>query len=465
LFDEERGKANFIQTKQGENIMKKSVIFTTVLLLLTIVAAAQAEVKAGSFSVTPFVGGYLFEGNQDLKHEPVYGLRGGYNFTKNWGVEGVFDFVTTEYQAQAGNPNVKIYGFGIEGLYHFMPGSRLVPFLAIGTGGKRFNGSEGLKDRDRLFVDYGAGLKYFLTDNLAIRADVRHVILPLHDQYNNLLYTVGLNFAFGGEKKAAPVVMAERAAEPAAAPALEVKRDSDGDGVFDDMDMCPGTPAGVTVDLVGCPLDTDRDDVFDYLDKCPNTPQGVTVDLVGCPLDSDQDGVPDYLDKCPGTPRGVTVDKNGCPPPPTTPPPPPPPKPQVQVQKVAPQAASTMEKAIVEKGRVKLNVEFDTNKAVVKPKYNQEIKDLADILQKYPDLKITIEGHTDNVGGANANEKLSQKRADAIKNILMLPYGISASRLTAKGYGLTRPVATNATKEGRQKNRRVEAAAEYIIKK
>ncbi|MDA8124261.1 MAG: OmpA family protein [Deltaproteobacteria bacterium] len=403
--------------------MKKSVLSIAMLLLLATATAAGAEVKAGSYSVTPFVGGYLFEGNQDLKHAPVYGLRGGYNFTPNWGVEGVFDYVATKDKVLAGEPRVDAYGLGIEGLYHFMPQSRLVPFVALGTGWQRLSGSDGFNDRNRLFVDYGAGLKYFLTDALALRADVRHV-LPFNDHNGDLLYTVGLNFAFGGAKKAAPAVMATRAAEPAA-PA-EVKRDSDGDGIFDDKD------------------------------RCPDTPRGVTVDENGCPLDSDRDGVPDTLDKCPGTPAVETVDKDGCPPPPPPP----------QVERVAPQAAaSVVETAIVEKGRVTLNVEFDTNKTIVKPKYNAVIGELAAVMKKYPDLKIVVEGHTDNVGGAKYNEKLSQRRADAIKKVLTDKFGIEASRLNAKGYGLTKPIASNATKEGRQKNRRVEAAAEYTIKK
>jgi len=124
-----------------------------------------------------------------------------------------------------------------------------------------------------------------------------------------------------------------------------------------------------------------------------------------------------------------------------------------------------MEVAIVEKGRVTLNVEFDFDKSIVKKKYHDEIAELAAVMKKYPDLKITIEGHTDNVGGLAYNEKLSLRRADAVKKYLAEKFGIEASRLNAKGYGPIRPIESNATKEGRQKNRRVEAAANYIIKK
>ncbi len=96
-------------------------------------------------------------------------------------------------------------------------------------------------------------------------------------------------------------------------------QDSDGDGVLDDADLCPGTPAGTTVDVNGCPvilLDSDGDGVLDNVDICPNTPAGEAVDADGCSasqLDSDGDGVFDNLDLCPGTPAGTTVDVNGCP--------------------------------------------------------------------------------------------------------------------------------------------------------
>lgn len=430
--------------------MKKSVIFLTISLLLVTVAAGHAAVKAGAFSVSPFIGGYTFEGNEDLKTAPVYGLRAGYHFTQNLGLEGYFNYVPTESKSLAGNPTVKLYGYGIEALYHFLPGNRFVPFVAAGVGNTHYSGSGGIGDRNKFTADYGAGLKFFLTDNLALRADVRHV-LPFNDRYNDLLYTIGLNFSFGGAKKAMPEVATTRAAEPAAAAVVEVVRDSDGDGVVDDRDRCPGTPSGVQVDRDGCPLDSDRDGVYDYLDKCPGTPAGVKVDRDGCSLDSDGDGVYDYLDKCPGTPAGVKVDQDGCPPP--------------VVQKIVPQAASAIEAAIVEKGRVTLKVEFDTDKSIIKKQYHHEIGNLAAVMKKYPDLKITIEGHTDSVGKLTYNEKLSQRRADAVKKYLAEKFGIEASRLNAKGYGPIRPIESNATKEGRQKNRRVEAAADYIIKK
>src|SRR6266568_1424028 len=88
--------------------------------------------------------------------------------------------------------------------------------------------------------------------------------------------------------------------------------DSDKDGVADGFDQCPDTPIGARVDAKGCPMDSDNDGVYDGIDQCPNTPLGATVDAKGCPSDSDGDGVPDGIDKCPNTPHGVEVDSVGC---------------------------------------------------------------------------------------------------------------------------------------------------------
>lgn len=88
--------------------------------------------------------------------------------------------------------------------------------------------------------------------------------------------------------------------------------DTDKDGIPDLNDRCPNTVAGISVDSLGCMLDFDKDGVADNLDQCPNTPAGVPVNAAGCPMDFDKDGVPDYLDKCPNTQKGVEVGSNGC---------------------------------------------------------------------------------------------------------------------------------------------------------
>ena len=205
--------------------------------------------------------------------------------------------------------------------------------------------------------------------------------------------------------------------------------DTDKDGVADYLDKCPNTPAGFKVDATGCPvdIDSDKDGVPDRLDKCPNTPAGVKVDAAGCPLDSDNDGVADYLDKCPGTPAGVKVDANGC--------------------KIL---FEGLKKNLVLEG-----VNFENNRASLTADSYETLNGVASSLVANPDVKIAIEGFTDNRGSAVANRKLSLARANSVREY-MISKGVDGARIATKGFGPARPVAPNTTEVGRSQNRRVE---------
>jgi OOP family OmpA-OmpF porin len=230
-------------------------------------------------------------------------------------------------------------------------------------------------------------------------------------------------FSISGDQVSSSQGMADFVERVFLAKAMVKERpDSDGDGVYDDKDLCPGTPAGVFVDKNGCPLDTDGDGVYDYKDKCPGTPRGVRVDATGCPYpaalkDSDGDGVSDNMDKCPDTPKGAKVNAVGC--------------------------------------WVLTGLLFDTNKWDIKPRFYPILDEAVEVLKRNPDLKVKIEGHTDSVGSARYNQQLSEKRARAVMEYLV-KQGIKRERLSAEGYGLTRPIASNLTPEGRAQNRRVE---------
>jgi len=403
--------------------MKIRVLMVVLIaaVFVLVVSPAPAQIKPGSVSITPFFGGYTFDSDLNLDTKPVYGLRLGYDITPRWGMEVAADYVSTELEQGGGN--VRALGYRLDALYHFMPDNRLVPFIAAGVGGTTLRYPEGMKNETDSLFNYGGGIKYFFTDALALRADIRQ-LLVFDGGRSDFEYTIGLTFLFGGKMAAAT---------PPPEPAVF---DSDGDGVPDNLDKCPDTPKGVKVDKDGCPLDSDGDGVPDYLDKCPDTPKGVKVDKDGCPLDSDGDGVPDYLDKCPDTPKGVKVDKDGCP---------------------IPQKA-------VEKVSIALAVQFDTGKADIKPQYREQIKKVGDFMKTYPETTAVIEGHTDNVGREESNLRLSTKRAESVRTYLIENFGIAANRLTARGYGSSRPVADNATPEGRQKNRRIEAVIETTVK-
>jgi OmpA-OmpF porin, OOP family len=101
------------------------------------------------------------------------------------------------------------------------------------------------------------------------------------------------------------------------------------------------------------------------------------------------------------------------------------------------EAAAEIERKILEKGRATLRVAFDFDKAVVKPKYIKEIEKVADIMKKYPELNIVVEGHTCNIGPAKYNNKLSQRRAEAVKKVMVNKFKIDSTRIKTKGYGLT----------------------------
>lgn len=117
---------------------------------------------------------------------------------------------------------------------------------------------------------------------------------------------------------------------------------------------------------------------------------------------------------------------------------------------------------VKEKVIITLNVQFDTDKAVVKEKYRNDIKRVADFMKEFPDTIASIEGHTDNIASNEYNQKLSEARANSVRQYIIDKFGIDASRLTAKGYGEDNPIASNETEEGRQQNRRVEAVMEAV---
>jgi len=203
---------------------------------------------------------------------------------------------------------------------------------------------------------------------------------------------------------------------------------------------CPGQALLGTPCPVPKPVDSDGDGVFDDKDKCPDTPAGRKVNADGCELDTDGDGIVDGNDKCP-TVYAKTAD--GCPLPVAATPAPAP------AAALAPEPAPTPRKLVLE------GVNFDFDKAALRQEDLAIIdRDAAD-LDKWGNVNIEVAGHTDNRGSDKYNMNLSQQRAEAVRNYL-ISKGIAADRLTAKGYGESQPVADNDTDEGRFKNRRVE---------
>ena len=216
---------------------------------------------------------------------------------------------------------------------------------------------------------------------------------------------------------------------------------------------CPGSMLGNGVPgpdthpqvAAAQPVDTDGDGVPDASDRCPGTPRGVAVDANGCPLDTDGDGVPDHLDKCPDTPRGEPVNRDGCsaaqlaamaPPPAPAPPP------------------SHAEQELTARGEIRIeNVYFETNSSKLTPESAAPLDEAGAALAKYPALKVEVGGHTDARGSAAYNLRLSQDRAEAVRQYLLDHHRLNADQVTAKGYGEADASKTARTPEELQKDR------------
>ena len=196
--------------------------------------------------------------------------------------------------------------------------------------------------------------------------------------------------------------------------------DTDKDGINDDEDKCP-TVSGVAR-YQGCPVpDTDKDGINDEEDKCPTVPG--LARYQGCPLvDTDGDGVPDEEDKCPNE-KGLP-ENQGCP-------------------------------VLADYKFDARKVQFVTGSATLTKAAMDELDKGVQILTDHPTVKISVEGHTDNTGDAAFNQKLSERRAAAVKTYLVKK-GIGADRIVTSGYGQSKPIADNKTAAGRAANRRVE---------
>lgn len=201
---------------------------------------------------------------------------------------------------------------------------------------------------------------------------------------------------------------------------------------------------------VGAPADTDGDGVADRNDLCPGTPAGVKVDAKGCPLDSDGDGLTDDKDKCP-TVYAKTAD--GCPPPP---PPATVPEPiAAPAPMAAPAPTPAPEPAPAPKKLVLEGVNFANDKATLLPAAISVLDQVAQTLKEWGNVKVEVAGHTDSNNTDAYNQKLSQRRAQSVCDYL-ISKGVDATRLKPVGYGESQPIADNNTEEGRFKNRRVE---------
>lgn len=316
----------------------------------------------------------------------------------------------------------------------------LVPYLHAGIGGSMYNGKY-----FGVYVPLGAGLQFNLGKGDAFVFSNAQYRIQLTDRRTDHL---NFNIGVGGP------LTNRKPAEVMPPPPPPAPVDTDGDGIADNMDSCKTVPGVAKYN--GCPVpDTDKDGINDDDDKCPTQPG--LAKYQGCPIpDTDGDGINDEVDKCPTQPG--TAKYNGCPIPDTD-------GDGVndEVDKCPTVAGPARnggcpEKAQVMQARVDTiarQIYFATGKAVLLGRSFKTLTNLATLLKQNSDLGMDIEGHTDNVGTDAANLKLSQARANAVLKYLKSK-GVPASRIMAKGYGESLPIADNNTVEGRALNRRVE---------
>ena len=247
--------------------------------------------------------------------------------------------------------------------------------------------------------------------------------------------------------------------------------DKDGDGIIDKKDACVDVPGVANADAAknGCPSDRDGDGVLDKEDACPDLPGPRDADPKknGCVPDKDGDGIADKEDACiaipgiktsdaktngcPGDTDGDTIrdDKDACP------------NEKGAVDKDPKKNGCPKEVRVTDNEVLLLKqVQFDTAKATIKKVSDKLLDEVAAVLKEHPEITLLeVQGHTDDRGGKEMNEKLSDDRAKAVMQA-MIKRGIDASRMTAKGYGQNVPIGDNKTDKGRQENRRVQ----FVIK-
>jgi OOP family OmpA-OmpF porin len=333
-----------------------------------------------------------------------------------------------------------------------------VPFVTVGAGGMNLKSAEdALGDDSDPALYFGIGAKYAINEHLSVRLDLRDNLMQENreppeieegDLVQNFEVLLGLSFTLGrttGESAPPPrdsdgdgfadpndACPAQPGVAPNGCPAPVAPADSDQDGIPDPSDPCPQQaedklpPAPAD----GCPNeDPDGDGIIGALDKCP-AEKGVPPD--GCAIkDKDGDGVLDEADKCPDQPetKNGFQDVDGCP--------------------------DELPKEVAKFAGVIKGIQFDFGKATIRKESNKLLDEAVKVLKDYPELRIMISGHTDNVGEPAKNVELSQQRAAAVKEYLA-GKGIDAGRIETRGAGPNEPVADNATDKGRQENRRIE---------
>jgi len=360
------------------------------------------------------------------------GVRGSLNRIKKIGDDAVND--------------LSYYGMDGTIKYNFIKNTTIDPFIEIGGG------YSWVADIGAGTLNGGIGTNIWFNENIGLTLQMQYK----HSFQDYLLphwqHMAGISIRFGGTDTDKDGIYDKDDACPEV-PGLEAFNgcpDSDGDGIEDSKDACPNE-AG-SKEMNGCP-DSDGDGIADKDDACPN--EAGLAALAGCP-DADGDGIADKDDQCPN--EAGPAENNGCPWPdrdgdgvfdkddlcPDIP--------GVVANKGCPEVTEAVRKTLNDYAKTIL---FDTGKSTIKERSAEVLQNIVAILEEYSFARFSIDGHTDSVGSASLNQKLSEERAYSVMNYL-IENGIASNRLEAAGYGEDRPLADNGTTSGRKTNRRVE---------
>ena len=428
-------------------MLNVAALGTGVALAALTASPAHAGVEVGAtaglhvFSINNELGVPDTVKATSLRNSALFGLRLGFMFNDMIGVEAEAGIIPSEdrnlvYDVFTGT----VRGHVIAQFRAANPANKLVPFVVLGGGATKVLSSD-REDRIDLDTDAalyaGVGAKYRVENGWGLRADGRLLFPPSSKNESAALdgeILLSVYKEFG--RKEAP-----KGEEPP--PPVEEDKDPDKDGIMGDADGCPtdAEDADGFEDENGCPdPDNDGDGVLDASDQCPSDAEDADgfKDEDGCPdPDNDGDGVLDAADTCPDkleTKNGYQ-DTDGCP-----------------DEIPAPLAKFT--------GVIK-GINFKTGSAEILKTSNKILDKAVKVMQDYPDIKLEVQGHTDDVGDDAANLELSQKRAESVKAYFE-GKGIAADRVIAKGYGETAPSAPidglkgGKLKAAQAKNRRVE---------
>ena len=466
--------------------MKQKIVTLIVILIVFLpLIGIQAQIFQ-PFTLTPFFGGYGFEGNRNIGKSIVAGLGVGFSLSDQIMAELIYlrgDFDINYYDQTMNNcmtsDGIDTNIIHIGGHYHLFKYNNWTPFVAGGLGIIHMDSDYADTFRNHperhyeFQFNYGAGLKYSISKDIAIRWDIRHMLTPRHMD-NDISATIGLSYSFGldtGRQTSKVNVKQQYLSSQITKQSknqgvhIQVSQqnvsettslDTDHDGILDAKDICPKTAPAVKVDASGCPIDSDKDGIFDGIDRCPETPEDVAVNIFGCSVDSDRDGIIDVRDQCANTPFEMPVDSKGCPVD----------KDKDGVPDPFDQCPDTIFGKLVDiKGcailtktlkTFHMKIEFDYKSAEVRTKYHNELEEAARSMIRYQKAIAIIESHTDNIGSDAYNINLSNERAESVKHYLNHHFHIPFHRMKTFGFGESKPIADNNTETGRQKNRRVE---------